>query len=140
MPPFKRRSTGRRKMARTISFGGAVAPVMPSMACASAESVIDFAARDAAALVIVPTRARQQEKTLPLVEARRRIGGWIEKDVLVVKSGFELCMARHQHRVAEDIARHIADANGGERLGLNIDSELAKMPLYALPRAARGDP
>ena len=47
MPPFQRRSTGARRIARTTSFGvrAAGATSMPRAAIASAERVIDFAVR-----------------------------------------------------------------------------------------------
>ena len=48
-------------------------------------------------------------------------------------------VTRQQHAVAEHIARHVADADARELGRLRIDAELAKVPLDALPRAARGN-
>ena len=45
MPPFQSKSTGRRRIARMISFGVAAAVSMPSSARASPGSVIDLALR-----------------------------------------------------------------------------------------------
>ena len=47
---------------------------------------------------------------------------------------------RQQHPVAEHVARHVADADHGERLGRDVDAELGEVALDRLPRAARGDP
>ena len=41
--------------------------------------------------------------------------------------------------VAEDVARHVADAGGGVGVALGVDAELGEVVLRALPRAARGD-
>src|SRR5215469_2339536 len=46
-------------------------------------------------------------------------------------------MTRDQHAVAEHIARHVADADDGQLLGLGIASELSEMALDQLPGAAR---
>ena len=48
-------------------------------------------------------------------------------------------LPRQQHAVAEHIARHVADARDAERRRLDVDVDLAEMPLHGLPRAARGD-
>jgi hypothetical protein len=45
MPPFHSRSTGARRIARMTSVGGRTSSVMPSAACACAESLIAFALR-----------------------------------------------------------------------------------------------
>ena len=44
-----------------------------------------------------------------------------------------------QQAVAEHVARHVADADAGEILRLDVGAELAEMPLDALPGAARRD-
>ena len=46
---------------------------------------------------------------------------------------------RQQHSVAEHVAGHIADADDGEVLLLNVDADLAEMALDALPGAAGSD-
>ncbi len=49
-----------------------------------------------------------------------------------------VCRERKQ-AVAEDVARHVADADAGEVLRLDVGPKLAEMPLDQLPRAARRD-
>ena len=45
---------------------------------------------------------------------------------------------RQQHAVAEHVAGHVADAGGREVLRLDVDADLAEVPLHALPaRRAR---
>ena len=44
-----------------------------------------------------------------------------------------------QHAVAEDVAGHVADPDDGELLALGVDTQLAEVPLHALPGPARGD-
>ena len=46
---------------------------------------------------------------------------------------------RQQHAIAEYVAGHVADAGAGEVLRLDVDTDLAKVPLDAFPGAARGD-
>ena len=48
-------------------------------------------------------------------------------------------MPRQQHAVAENIARHVADAHDREFGALRVDAHLPKVALDALPGAARGD-
>ncbi len=57
----------------------------------------------------------------------------------MVEGGEQLRAAHQQRAVAEDVARHVADAGGREDVALGIDAELGEMLLRALPRAARGD-
>ena len=47
--------------------------------------------------------------------------------------------SRQQHAVAEHVARHVADADAGEVLGLDVGAELAEMALHRFPGAAGGD-
>ena len=43
-----------------------------------------------------------------------------------------------QHAVAEHVAAHVADADDGEGVGLDVDAELAEVALDATPtRTAR---
>ena len=44
-----------------------------------------------------------------------------------------------EHPVAEHVARHVADADGGERLARDVEAQLAEVALDRLPRAARRD-
>ncbi len=57
----------------------------------------------------------------------------------MVERGDQLDLAREQHAVAEDVARHVADADNGERSRVDVAAELAEVPLDALPGAARSD-
>ncbi|EXI92916.1 MAG: hypothetical protein AW12_00215 [Candidatus Accumulibacter sp. BA-94] len=66
-----------------------------------------------------------------------RVG--IDENVAVIEGGEEPYFARQQHAVAKDIAGHVADADDGEGLRLDVDTELAKVPLDGFPGAACGD-
>ena len=48
-------------------------------------------------------------------------------------------MRGEQHRVAEDVARHVAHSDDGEVRLLNVHSQLAEVALHRLPPALRGD-
>ncbi len=58
----------------------------------------------------------------------------------MVEGRDELEVLRQEHAVSEHVARHVADADGGDGLGLHIAAELAEVPLHALPGALRRDP
>ena len=49
-------------------------------------------------------------------------------------------LIRAEHAVAEHVARHVADADDGERSLIDVVPELAEVPAHALPGAAGGDP
>src|SRR5262249_25284181 len=66
-------------------------------------------------VVVLPARTRQIEQARALGEAFIRIGGGVDENIAVVERGDELDRARPQHAVAEDVARHVADAHDGER-------------------------
>ena len=51
----------------------------------------------------------------------------------------ELEVLREEHPVPEDVARHVADPDGGDRLGGDVAAKLAEVALHALPSALRGD-
>ncbi len=57
----------------------------------------------------------------------------------MIEGADQLDVGREQHAVAEDVARHVADADDGEVSGLDVGAELAEMPLDQLPGAARRD-
>jgi hypothetical protein len=57
----------------------------------------------------------------------------------VVERGHQSDVLGEQHPVAEDVTRHVADADDGEVLALGVDAHLPEVPLHRLPRAARGD-
>ena len=46
---------------------------------------------------------------------------------------------RAQHAVAEHVARHVADADDGQRVGVGVLAEHAGVAAHALPRAAGRD-
>ena len=98
------------------------------------------ARRDEARVVIRPRGARETEQALALGEARRHVRIRIEEDMPVVERGDEPDVPRQQHAVAEDVARHVADAGHREVGRLDVDALLAEMPLRRFPGAARGDP
>ena len=100
---------------------------------------------DAAALadpgpvVIVPRGPRQGEEALALGVAGRRVGVGVEEDVAMVEGGLQADLARQQHAVAEHVARHVAAADDGEGLGLDVLAHLAEVTLHRLPGAAGRD-
>src|SRR5262249_5328149 len=77
------------------------------------------------------------EESFALLEAQFRIRVGIQEDVTVIERGDELDVAREQHPVAEDVARHIAYAGHGEIGGLCVDAHLAEVAFDRFPRAAR---
>ncbi len=95
--------------------------------------------RDQRGVVVRPVRARQFEKPLALGERHGRVGIGVEEDVQVVERGQQPDLLREQHAVAEHVARHVADADHGERLFLDVHAQFAEMALDALPGALGGD-
>ncbi len=57
----------------------------------------------------------------------------------MIERGEQADVLRQQHAVAEHVARHVADADAGEILGLAIAAERAEMALDRFPGAFRGD-
>ena len=57
----------------------------------------------------------------------------------MVEGRDELDRRREQHAVAEDVARHVADAGDGEGRGLDVDIDFAEMALHRFPAAAGRD-
>ncbi len=57
----------------------------------------------------------------------------------MVERGHEPDVLRAEHAVAEDVAGHVPDADGGEVLALAVDPALAEVALHRDPGAARGD-
>ena len=58
----------------------------------------------------------------------------------VVEGGEQAGVGREQHAVAEDVAAHVADADGGEGVVLlDVFAEQAEVALDGFPGAARGD-
>ena len=78
-------------------------------------------------------------QALPLDERARGVRARIEEHVAVVEGADQPDLIRPQHPVAEDVARHVADADDRERLALGVVPELAEVPAHALPGAAGGD-
>ena len=147
MPPKNNRSTGAFRMAFITSCGVALALARP-MRCLRLLRQRDFLQRareDAAALgnqrlvVVLPARARQREHALALGKAFFRVGIGVDEDVAVVERGEQLRRGLAQHAVAEHVARHVADADRGERRPGDVDVHLAEMALHRFPGAARGD-
>jgi hypothetical protein len=56
------------------------------------------------------------------------------------KAAEQTRLLRQQHAVAEDVARHVADADAGEGARLDVAAELAEVALHRLPGALGGDP
>ena len=57
----------------------------------------------------------------------------------MVEGGDQFDRLRQQHAVSEHVARHVADADDGEGLGLDVLAHLAEVTLDRLPGAAGGD-
>ena len=57
----------------------------------------------------------------------------------VIERADHLDVRREQHGVAEDVARHVADADDREVLALNVRPELAEVALDRLPPTLRRD-
>ena len=62
----------------------------------------------------------------------------------MVEGGNQLGLARQEHAIAEDVARHVATADRGEGLALDIPgaailADLPEVTLHRLPGAARRD-
>ena len=57
----------------------------------------------------------------------------------MVERGDQPRLFGQQHAIAEDIARHVAHADTGERVELNIPAHFAEMALDGFPGAFRGD-
>ncbi len=57
----------------------------------------------------------------------------------MVERGHQAGVLGAQHAVAEHVAGHVADADGGEVLGLAVDAALAEVTLDRDPGAAGGD-
>ncbi len=148
MPPFQSRSTGAVRIARINSIGVTRSAVMPSAARASALNVIDLvgtgvhpaAGRDQPRVVVGPRRTRELEQAPALGERHLGVGIGVDEDVPVVEGGDQSEVPRTQHAVAEDVAGHVADPDGGERLRVGVLARHACVSPHALPRAARRDP
>ena len=95
---------------------------------------------DERGVVVRPGRARQAEEALAFGQACRRVGVGVDEDVQVVEGGEQTGVGREQHAVAEDVATHVADADGGEGVVLlDVFAEQAEVALDRFPGAARGD-
>ena len=148
MPPNQSRSTSARSRARSSSSGATLPRRMPKRARTSGDSAIGLGAarEDPAAggdqrrVVVAPRGAGQREQPPALGERRRRIGVGVDEDVLVVEGADQAEVRGEQHAVAEDVARHVADADDGDLLALDVDAQLAEVPLDRLPGAPGGDP
>src|SRR5262249_16471290 len=97
------------------------------------------ARRNQTGIVIGPRRAREIEEALAFFEAPFRVWVGVEEDVAMIECGDQFDVAREQHPVAEDVARHVAYPGHGEIVSLRVDAHLAEAPFDRLPRAARGD-
>ena len=97
------------------------------------------ALRDHQRIIVLPARPRHLEQTLALHEAEFGIGIGIDEDVSMVEGRDQTDLAAQQHAVAEHVARHVADADHGERFGVDVAVHLAEMALDRFPGAARRD-
>ena len=149
MPPFHSRSTGAVRAARISSVGVRTVSSSgrPSAAAAAGgqRDRLGRAAVDAAALgqqrgvVVRPRAARQAEQPLALGVGGGRVRVGVDEHVPVVEGHDEPGRAAQQHAVAEHVAAHVADADHGERVGVDVGAELVEVEPDRLPRAAGGD-
>ncbi len=94
---------------------------------------------DQRGIIVRPAGARQREHAGALVPTLRRIGIGIEEDVAMVEGGDQLDRLRQQHAVAEHVARHVAAARHGDRLGLDVGAHLQEVAADRDPGALGGD-
>ena len=94
---------------------------------------------DQLGVVVGPGGARRVEEALALGPALGWVRVRVDEDVQVVEGAEQLDVPGQQHAVAEDVARHVADADAGEVLVLDVLAELAEVALDRFPGAARGD-
>ncbi|KPC76717.1 hypothetical protein ADL26_05155, partial [Thermoactinomyces vulgaris] len=66
-----------------------------------------------------------------------RVG--VDEDVHVVEGGDEADVLGEEHAVAEDVAAHVADADGGEVLRLGVEAFGAEVAFHGFPCASCGD-
>ena len=148
MPPFQSRSTGAGRIAWISSVGVSRSASTPSAsrACGRERHRLGRSRPDAAALgdqravVVVPRRAGSANSRWRSANEDGRIGVGIDEHVTVVEGRHQPQLRGQEHAVAEHVAGHVADADGGERLGHDVAAELAEVPLDALPGAPGGDP
>ena len=91
-------------------------------------------------VVVRPRRRRQLEQPPALGEGARRVGVGIDEDVAVVERRDQPQRRREQHPVAEHVAGHVADADGGEGVASSTSTPSSrKCRMHRLPGAARRD-
>src|SRR5439155_16488663 len=95
------------------------------------------AARQKLRVVAVPVEALI-EHPLSLRKADPEIRIRIDEDVRMIERRDQLDMGGEQHGVAEDIARHVADADHREVLSLRVHAQLTEVTLHGLPAAPSG--
>ena len=103
-------------------------------------AAVDAAARRHRPRVIRPGRARQREQPRALGIGGGGIGRGVEEDVAVVERRDQLDLVGQEHAVAEHVARHVAAADDGDRLGLHVHPALGEVALDGDPGALRRDP
>jgi hypothetical protein len=97
------------------------------------------ALRNLGLVVVLPARPAEFEHALSFGEGRGRIRIGIDEDVAVIERGDQLDLLRQEHAVAEDVARHVADTDHGEGLGLDVLVHLAEVAFHRFPGAAGRD-
>jgi hypothetical protein len=95
------------------------------------------AGRDDGRVIVRPRRARQGEEPSPLGDRARGLGIRIEEDVAMVEGCDQPQAFGQQHAVAEDVARHVADADRAYGIARDVDVHLGEMASHRLPGAAR---
>src|SRR5207248_8368867 len=68
-----------------------------------------------------------------------RIRVRVDEDMTVIERTDQADLTRKKHAVSEYIARHVADADDGERHGLHIDTQAPEMGPYRFPRTSGRD-
>ena len=57
----------------------------------------------------------------------------------MIKGGHQFDLLGQQHAIAKHVARHVADTDDGERLGLGVVAHLPEVALNGFPAAPGGD-
>ncbi len=94
---------------------------------------------DQGAVVVVPGGPGQGEQPGAFGEGAGRVRGGVDEHVPVVEGGHQTDVFGQQHAVAEHVAGHVADADGGELLALHVHAQFPEVAAHALPGAPGGD-
>ena len=121
------RHLGHRRAERRLHLFGEFDPLERPREHATAR-------RDQLAVVVVPRRTPETCEPFALDEGRLGIGIRVDEDVTVVERRDELDASRQQHAVPEYVPGHVADADDGDRIRLDVDIEFGEVAPARTPR------